>query len=239
MFLKHNAILIIHGFLGGTYDEEELANFLELNRNFDVFQYTLPGHEKNFSKVTYDKWVSYSKKEIEWLISKGYDSIYLIGHSMGGVIATLLATEYKQVKKLVLAAPAFQYLHVVKNNINLHESLNVTPKVIKTYGGSEIVARFLKLNPQAIKEFMSFVKKYYDCPKKLNTTLLILQGKNDDIVPLSSSEYVYDSALSKDKKLIYLNNVTHDIFRCKRKYEIFDIILKFLKYGLKSGIDNL
>ena len=26
------AILIIHGFAGGTYDEENLANYLELNK---------------------------------------------------------------------------------------------------------------------------------------------------------------------------------------------------------------
>ena len=34
------AILIIHGFAGGTYDEEQLANYLELNKDFDVFQFT-------------------------------------------------------------------------------------------------------------------------------------------------------------------------------------------------------
>ena len=48
------AILIIHGFAGGTYDEEDLANKLELVKNFDVYQFTLPGHNKNLSKVKYE-----------------------------------------------------------------------------------------------------------------------------------------------------------------------------------------
>ena len=30
-----SAVLIIHGFAGGTYDQEDLANYLELNKKFD------------------------------------------------------------------------------------------------------------------------------------------------------------------------------------------------------------
>ena len=43
--LFRKAILIIHGFAGGPYDEEDLANHLELNRNFDVFQFYSVCHE--------------------------------------------------------------------------------------------------------------------------------------------------------------------------------------------------
>ena len=39
--LFKKAVLIIHGFAGGTYDQEDLANYLELNRIFDVYQFTL------------------------------------------------------------------------------------------------------------------------------------------------------------------------------------------------------
>lgn len=237
MFRK--AILIIHGFAGGTYDEEELANYLELNREFDVFTFTLPGHERNLSKVKYIDWINASEEKLNWLISKGYKNIYLIGHSMGGVIATYLASKYKEVKKLVLAAPAFQYLQVVKDNLNLTESLKSTPKVIKTYGSDEIIARFLKFKPSVIREFMELVKKYYDCPKKVNCKVLILQGKNDNLVPLTSSEYVYNSVLSKSKGLIFIDKATHDIFRSKNKLEIFKLVESFLKGKKIEEIDNI
>lgn len=223
------AILIIHGFAGGTYDQEQLANYLELNRNFDVFQFTLPGHERNLSKVEYMEWIKASENKIEWLISNGYNKIYLIGHSMGGVIATYLATKYKEVKKLVLAAPAFQYLSVIKENLNVTKSLQVAPKVIKTYGSEEIVARILKLNVSVLKQFMLLVKKYYDCPKDVYCPILILQGTNDNLVPISSTEYVYNSVKSKNKKVIYLDNITHDIFRNEKQIEIFKLVEKFLK----------
>lgn len=228
MFRK--AVLIIHGFAGGTYDEEQLANYLELNRDFDVFQFTLPGHERNLSKVEYHEWISASEKQVEWLIKNGYSKIYLIGHSMGGVIATYLSIKYKQVKKLVLAAPAFHYLNVIKDDLNVGESLKIAPKIIKDYGSDEVIARILKLNVSVLKEFMDLVKEYYEYPKELTCKLLILQGKSDNLVPVSSSEYVYESAKSKDKKLVLLNDVTHDIFRTENKEEIFKIVERFLKY---------
>lgn len=236
MFKK--AILIIHGFAGGTYDEENLANYLELNRQYDVFQFTLPGHDKNLSKVKYDEWIKSSEEKIEWLISNGYKKIYLIGHSMGGVIATYISTKYKEVKKLVLAAPAFQYLSVVNDKLNIPSPLQVAPKVIKTYGGDEILSRFLKLNISAVREFMYLTKKYYEYPKKVTCPTLIIQGKNDNLVPITSSEYVYNSIKCDIKKLVFVKDLTHDVFRSKRDKEIFELVEKFLKYSNK-GIDNI
>lgn len=237
--LFRKAILIIHGFAGGTYDEEELANYLELNRTFDVYQFTLPGHDKNLSKTNYRSWIESSEKKIEWLIDNGYKTIYVIGHSMGGVIATHIASKYSEVKKLVLAAPAFKYLNVVNEKLNIGKSLKDAPKIIKTYGGDEIIARFLKLNLTSVREFMDLVKKYYDCPSKVYCPILIIQGKNDNLVPVSSSKYVYDTVKSKTKKIIFVEDLTHDVFRWDNKLDIYNIVEQFLKHNIKGGIDTL
>lgn len=228
MFFR-KAVLIIHGFLGGTYDEEDLANFLELNKSFDVYQFTLPGHKRNLSKIKYTEWVNKCDEMVEWLISKGYRNIYVIGHSMGGVLATYLASKYSEIKKLVLAAPAFNYLTKEKDKGKISSSIKYAPSIVKTYGSNEIIARFLKLNPSAIKEFVDLVRIYYDYPTKVECPTLILQGKNDKIVPVSSSKYVFNSLNSKEKKLILIDGVTHDLFYSKRNEEIYTIVDKFLR----------
>lgn len=225
------AILIIHGYAGGTYDQEGLARYLELNWNFDVYQFTLPGHRKNSGKATCEEWIKSSEDMIEWLIQNGYRKIYLVGHSMGGVIATYLASKYKEVKKLVLAAPAFQYLDVKNKELNVKESLKDIPKVIKTYGLGEVISRSFKLNMGAVKEFMNLVKEYYDSPKDVTCPTLILQGNNDNLVPLSSSKYVYENINTKEKKLVYLDDVTHDMFIGENVEKIYHIVEKFLKKG--------
>ena len=232
--LFRKAILIIHGYAGGTYDEEDLANYLELNKFYDVFQFTLPGHSKNLSKVKYQDWINKSEEMMNFLIDNGYKSIYLIGHSMGGVIATYLAGKYKEVRRLVLCAPAFQYLSVEKEKKNIKDSFMNTPTIVKTYGSDEIFSRFLKLNLSSIKEFSNLILKYYDCPKKVYCPTLIIQGKNDNIVPISSSNYVYQNINSDIKKIVFVNELTHDIFKGKRKNEVIKIIESFLK-KIESG----
>ena len=223
------AILVVHGFAGGTYDQEELANYLELCRHYDVYQFTLPGHKTNLSKVKSNDWIKSSECMIEWLIGHGYTKIYLVGHSMGGVIATYLASKYKEVKKLVLLAPAFHYLEVKDKNLNISKSLKDIPKVVKTYGKEEILSRMLKLNIGVLREFMTLVRDYYDYPNEVYCDTLIIQGKNDNVVPLTSAEYVYNTIKSKHKKIMYIDSMTHDVCCGENKYELFEIVKDFLK----------
>lgn len=237
MFRK--AILLVHGFAGGTYDLEYIQNNLSLNKRFDVYSYTLPGHERILSKVKYTEWIKRSEEMVEFLISNGYREIYVIGHSMGGVITSYLASKYKQIKKIVLAAPAFHYLSVVKDDINFKDSVKASTKVIKTYTSDDIIDRMLKLNVGATREFMKLVSECYDVPSNIDCPVLLLQGDNDNLVPITSSEYVYNTVKSKNKKMVILNEVTHDVFNNDRKEEIYNIVDNFLKHKVKTGIDKI
>ena len=213
MILFRKAVLIIHGFAGGTYDEEKLANFLERHAKLDVYSFTLPGHEKRtFKTVKYQEWIKESEDMLNRLINYGYKDIYLIGHSMGGVIATYLASKYKRVKKLVLAAPAFNYL-VANDESNAIEKMKKGMDAIKNNDKDEILTRFLKLPLTSINEFVKLVKKYKKSYLEVKIPVLIVQGDMDTLVPLESSLNIYEELLSKKKKIVILKNITHDIFR--------------------------
>jgi len=225
---ERKAVLIVHGFAGGTYDQEILANNLELE-GFDVYTFTLPGHEKSFlKKVTREEWISECKYQIERLINHGYKEIYVIGHSMGGVLASYLAANYKEVKKLVLAAPAFKYLTFGEDNFELLNALKNSPKVLKDYKKEDIIPRLIQFPTSVVKEFMSLVEECQDLPSKIDIPTLIIQGSNDKIVPIISSEYVYDNLKSKDKRIILVDGVTHDIFRSKEIEHLTEEIKEFL-----------
>lgn len=221
------AILIIHGFAGSPYDEEILAQYLELNYNFDVYTYTLPGHENVlFMKNNYEDWINASINQVEFLIKNGYRSIYLIGHSMGGVIASFLATKYKQIKKLVLAAPAFKYVY--NKEESLKDNIKKGSILIKDYGYEQVLKRVFKTSIKSTKEFMKLVETFYAAPSKVTIPTLIIQGLDDNVVPKESSEYVYNS-LSSRKILIYVEGVNHDIFRSAKVNVINREINEFLK----------
>lgn len=224
------AILIIHGFAGGTYDEEFLANYLELDRSFDVYTFTLPGHDNMFKKkIKKEEWISCAENKIEMLINNGYKTIFVIGHSMGGVIACHLATKYSQIKKIVLAAPAFKYLSFNGVNFRILDAIKQSPSIVKTYSGNEIMARILKLPLPAIGEFLELVKMYQLTPQSITIPTLIIQGNSDQIVPVDSSKYVFDLLKTKTKRLILFDKVNHDLFRDNQKDKMSLIIKIFLK----------
>lgn len=223
MILFRKAVLIIHGFAGGTYDQERLANYLERHAKLDVYSFTLPGHEKRtFKTAKYQEWIKASEEMIDSLIKDGYRSIYLIGHSMGGVIATYLSSKYPQVKKLVLAAPAFNYL-VVEGESSTMDKFKSGINMVINNDRDEVFTRFLKLPITSFSEFTKLVDKYKDSYKDVNVPTLILQGDKDTLVPVKSSMDLYQNLPVKEKNLVILKGYTHDIFREKDDKALIEV----------------
>ena len=224
------AILLIHGFAGGNYDYNSLGNDLELYNSFDVFTFTVPGHERMIiDKVTREDWIKKAEDEIEKIINANYKEVYVIGHSMGGVIASHLASKYKEVKKLVLAAPAFHYLAFKGDKVDVIESIKKLPNIFKNYAPEEVLSRIFKIPAPTIKEFMKLVEEHTKDIKDITCPTLILHGEKDDIVPVDSVQYVYDNIKSKSVTLIELHSLTHDLFMNDRYDEVRDIIVKFFR----------
>ena len=228
MIVGRKAILIIHGFVGTTKDEEALFYHLNHLRKYDVYNFVLKGHDRFTNNISYQDWLDDAEEHLNKLIKYGYKKIIVIGHSMGGVLASYLASKYKKrVKKLVLLAPAFDYLAYGKGN--LFENVKTSVKIIKDYTMAEVVGRSLKTSPVMLTQFMKLVNNYQDVLKDVDCPILIMHGNNDAIVPYKSSEEVFKIAKPKYKYLITLDGVDHDVFRSNKTDEIVTTISKFLK----------
>lgn len=226
MFRK--AILVIHGFGGGIYDEEYLINRLQLIKKYDVFAFTLPGHEGIKSLMKEDKWIEKTEEIINFLIRNGYKKIYVIGHSMGGVLAARLASKYTEVKKLVLLAAAFRYLEFKDDEVNVVKSITKLPGLAKEYK-DEFVSRMQKMPLPSIKEFMNTVRHNEDSLKNIYVKTLIIQGTSDNLVPQETADFIYDLIPTDEKEVLMCEGVNHDIFRSNKKEQITKEIIEFLK----------
>ena len=236
--MRRIAILIIHGFAGGIYDQEDLANSLELINKFDVYSFTLPGHDKYvLNDITKEDWIKTAEYHVERLIKNGYKKIYIVGHSMGGVISCSLALKYKEIKKIVLAAPAFEYLfsdHTIKGDkVSIKQGLCVLKRFncIK-----EVLSRMIKVPKKTIKEFRKLVDTNQDVINKLNIPVLIIHGTNDDIVPCNSSIKIFDKIPSLSKKLLVVKNLSHRVFKDVKQNEIISETVDFLNNKNKEMI---
>lgn len=100
------AVLGLHGYTGYP-GELFLPLDLLFKEGFDVYAPRYPGHGTNgqdFMKTTMKDWVASAQHTYQTLTER-YDQVYLIGHSMGGLIATHLASLFP-VQRMVLYAPA-------------------------------------------------------------------------------------------------------------------------------------
>ena len=202
---------------------ESLAWELQKCLFFDVYQFTLPGHAQK-TNIKYDDWIKSVEEKVETLIDYGYSSIYVVGHSMGGVLASYVATKYSEIKKVVLAAPSFKYIGD-KDNFSFRKA----GLIINDYGIAEVLFRgFERLPVTALNEFVMLVSKYQDVISKIKSPILVFQGLNDNVVPKESSEYVINNVMSKKKGIVYLKKSNHDIFRGSQKEIVNQKIRKFL-----------
>ena len=172
MFKK--AVLIIHGFMGETSKMEYLSNYIELNTNIDSYTFTLHGHDKPYLKdVKYEEWIETSLNTINEL-KKKYNTIYIIGHSMGGVIGSYLASKHKEVKKLVLVAPAFIYSNI--------ESLGDVKTILQYYIKNkdlyeDVIHKITHTSIKSVLEFQKLVKEHYNIVKEIKCSTLIVQRR--------------------------------------------------------------
>lgn len=224
MKLFRKAIVIIHGFTGNLYDNEYLMNYLEDDMFFDVYAETLPGHDKDrFSKADVDDWKNAVDSMINRLVDRGYKSIYVIGHSMGGVLASYVASRHPEIKKLVLINAAFDYLNVKQNKEDIKE------KALNKY--SNLWQKLIRTSPTMINEFRKLVDEGQEFLKDINCDTLILRSLEDGIIPREAADLIYNGINSKNKYLTDVSEVGHRLLRSSKK----DIASEYIRLFLKGG----
>lgn len=226
MLLFRKAIVIIHGFTGSLYDNEYLMNYLEYDSRFDVYARTLPGHNKDrFSDASLNEWKKSVDDEIKRLISNGYHSIYVVGHSMGGILASYVASRYKEIKKIVLVNAAFDYLNFKQNKDDFKD------KDFAKY--SHLWQKALRTSPFMVNEFRKLVKESNGLLSKVTCDVLILRSERDEIVPLEVGNMIYDKVKSKNKYLTNVADASHVLLSGDKKEVASEYIRLFLKGGRK------
>lgn len=226
MKLFKKAIMIIHGFTGNLYDNEFLMNTLELDNSFDVYAWTLPGHNRNrFSDAKVEDWKNFADDKIKWLIDNGYHTIYVVGHSMGGILAAYVAGKYKEIKKVVFVNAAFDYVNFKQNKDDLKT------KDVSKY--SHLWQKMLRTSPLIFNEFRHLVKESKEFLPDVHTEALIIRSLRDEIIPYDVADEVYESISSNKKYLTDVKDASHVLLKGDKK-EVASIYIKhFLKGGLE------
>ncbi|MDQ1143186.1 carboxylesterase [Bacillus sp. SORGH_AS 510] len=222
--------LCIHGFTGAPYEVEPLVDFLQQRTDWVFRVPTLPGHgEANSLKgIHFQEWINHAETELKQLIDN-CDEVYVVGFSMGGMIASYLAANYPVDKLILLSAAAYYinprqlatdikqtFLDAIKGNLKENELFHRYKRKI-TETPLAATLQFRKL--------VTFIKPLLT---KVKVPTLIAQGECDGIVPLKSAEYLFQTIGAKQKKLTYIKQSKHHICHCEERDVLFNQVLDFL-----------
>lgn len=222
--------LIIHGYTGSPHEVGPLADYLREHTDWHVAVPTLPGHgsELALENVTHKNWLAAAENYLKQLKEKA-DTIYLIGFSMGGMIAAYLASKHN-IDKLVLLAPSGKYLSfrqmikdftgvvadglkgkIGQNNLYLHYK--------RKWGTVPFKANieFLKL--------VRFTRRYLN---KITSPVLIAHGQQDMMVPYKTGYYLDKEITSEQKEVVFFEKSRHLICLGDDNATLNRMVYKFL-----------
>ncbi|QVK20610.1 alpha/beta fold hydrolase [Mycoplasmatota bacterium] len=254
--MKEVGLFCVHGFMeDGQTTFRYFAEFLKNNGIYDYYLTNLQGHGlgENINHFNYRKCIEQVEKEfIEY--KENYKKVFIIGFSMGGVIASYLASKFGA-DKLVLISPAFKYgqgsqvlkdlIHMVSNEDfpKLGELLKADHegRVNKVQNfinneykdkGSSYVNFVDRISKVTVGPFINFTRLVSRLKKKidLDIPVRIYHAEFDELVPLQSSVFIFKKIHSNDKRLVLLSGVGHRILSSNYKSLIFEEIYDFL-YG--------
>jgi carboxylesterase len=223
--------LCIHGFTGAPYEVEPLVCYLKERTNWQFAVPTLPGHgdSLNLKGIRYQDWLKHSEHALKELMKK-CETIYIIGFSMGGLIASFLATRYP-VRKLVLLSAAALYVNPKQLAADILEMAKDSLK--GDLSNNELYNRYkrkIKETPiSATLQFRSLVTKVRPLLEGISVPTLIAQGQCDGIVPPKSAEYLYNQIGAQQKKLVYYKNAKHLICHSEEREQLFIEVIQFLQ----------
>lgn len=210
---KPIGIFLIHGATKTNKELEAIKQQLEKNKQIKVCLPLLPGHGtcpyfnetclKHFWKTTPEEWLNYSEKEfLNW--KKDYKKIYIGGISLGGNISLCLAAKYEINGLILVGTPIFlsKVLSLAYGSSKI--ALWVINKVNKKYKRENKGGQFHGLPIARIMKLKKFIDESKSKLKLVNTPVLILHSKRDDMAHPKSANYIVKNIGSKHKKIIWL-----------------------------------
>lgn len=190
------AVIVCHGF-GGDKEKcwiKDMCNSLASDGIAGV-RIDFSGNGESggkFEDMTYGKLADELKTLIDFLNKKGYGSIGLVGHSMGGAIVIMAGATDKRVKAVVniagVAYPALEE-HVVFVRRHFETTFE---------------------KPKPSDWFISELQKVdvIGAAKDLHAPLLTIHGDSDQVVPLNEGEAINEAA-NEPKKMVILFGCGH------------------------------
>lgn len=231
---KVNCVALIHGIFASPAQYEDLIEKLA-SLDYSVYAVSLYPHSSNtkeYLKLNKESWIQQVNETLDLLLRK-YENVYIIAHSLGG----LLSIEYKninRIKKLVLWAPAlrprmtFQQIRV--GMINMEKPNNDEYLEFCRNKGSIKPNNFVE-KAYLLKPTLHLFYNIRQAKKKLKDVqipTLVIVSKKDESVRFSTGKLTKECMNCEEFRLLELEHSYHNAFSEDEKELAHTQIIEFI-----------
>jgi len=232
-------ILLIHGFTASPAEIRPLGEFLS-SQGFGVYGVRLKGHGTSPCDLDFRTLSQWYRSTLRgWdVLRKVCEKVVVIGFSMGGNLALMLAEEKGNVVDglVTISTP----LKIRDKNIffaGLVHRINQLVSVLPYLDGIKRFTRGDPENPEinyqnipisALKEFQHTMERTEEVLPEVYCPALIIQGKEDPTVDSVSAKMIYEGIASQEKKLVMVDTDRHVII-LEKGSAVHREVLQFLR----------
>lgn len=235
-------VLLVHGFVGGSNNFGELPQRLA-DEGFRVRAMRLPGHGTTPSEFAVTPLSEFSLAVLREVraLKEQHERVYVVGHSMGGALATVSAA-IEPVDGLVLAAPYFGVTHQWYYGLAPETWTKLTAPAVRWVYKSR---PFIRVNREEAKDHIlsyrwipasgsvslvnigerasdPFLLEQIECP------VLLMHGTEDFAASPGAAERAFGHLGSEDKRLVWYDESDHHLFWDHDREAVIEQTLEFV-----------
>ena len=235
-------VLMVHGFVG-TVNNFENFPYRIAEEGYHVRAMRLPGHgtkPSDMKSVTADSLYEAVRDEYRAMRTR-HERVAVIGHSMGGTLATILASQ-EEVDAIVLCAPFYRvtrkWYYVLPPewwSAVLSPLIRWVPKSqmaiqVNRPGVSDKIVSYRWIPIQGVKTLFELERRATAeiTPAGIRGPILIIHARGDDAASYDAARDMFRRISSHDKRFVTLERSNHVIFWDYERDDVTREIISFL-----------
>ena len=239
-------LLLLHGFGDTPQTLRYLAGHMHA-QGWGVRAPLLPGHGRTldeFAASRADQWVDFAREELVALRAR-YASVAIVGLSMGGAIATILAGDTRDVRALVLLAPYLSMPTRLRRAAGVYRILGVLFPFLRGGGDRSIrdpleAARNLAYGfatPRLVFELRRVVDRARGAAPRVSVPTLVVQSRQDNRIPPDAAERAFSLFRVPDRRLLWTEGNGHIITVDYGRQVVFAAVADWLETHVRRSGD--
>jgi len=248
------SVLIVHGLAEHSGRYMNVVNHL-VPSGYAVYGIDHIGHGKSDGERVYvERFQDYTKTlKIYFDMIRDWqpeNPIFLIGHSMGGLIGAAYLLEHQdELTGAVLSGPSIkvpdnisQATIFVGNTLSVimpkfgiiqldAEGVSRDPAVVDAYVNDPLVYTG-KISARLSAELLKTMQRVTEQASEIRLPILIVQGGDDKLVDPSGTQLLYDLVASRDKTIKIYDGFYHEVFNEPEHEQVLSDVKTWLEIHL-------